>query len=131
MTYKVTFNKTTKIIESRINQDFDWNLVEHIAPEICKHVINQNSELLFFDLRKSKISMSTIKIYETPRKIGEEFAKSGVNIREMKRAVLINPDQKDFDFLDSVTANNAQILKLFYDEESAMKWLTTLGSLKG
>ncbi|HCS40954.1 MAG TPA: hypothetical protein DIW44_15405 [Anaerolineaceae bacterium] len=126
MKFKVTYNETTQIIEARIQCDFDWNLVEHLAPEICKFVNQTNSDLIFLDFRKSKVEMSTIKIYETPRKIAEEFAKTGVDIRELKRAILIKPGQKDFDFLESVTVNNAQIFSLFYDEESAIKWLVSL-----
>jgi hypothetical protein len=129
MTFKVTFNESTHIIESRVHEDFDWNLIEHMVPEIGKLVQKENSDLIFIDFRDSKVTMSTIKIYETPRKIADEFSKTGVNVRKLKRAILINPNQKDFDFLDSVTANNAQILRLFYDEESAMKWLTTIGSI--
>lgn len=129
MTYRVTFTETTNIIESRVHGDFDWNLVEHMVPEIGKFVLKTNSNLIFIDFRESKVNMSTIIIYETPRKIAEEFEKLGVDVRKLRRAILITPTQEDFDFLDSVTANNAQVLKLFYDEESAIQWLTLVGGI--
>lgn len=126
MKFKVSLNESTQIIEARVQSNFDWLLIEQMAPKICKLIKETNTDLLFLDFRKSKVVMSTIKIYETPKKIGEEFAKAGVDIQKMKRAILIKPGQKDFDFLESVTINNAQIFSLFYDEETAMKWLKSL-----
>ncbi|PKN98723.1 MAG: hypothetical protein CVU42_10935 [Chloroflexi bacterium HGW-Chloroflexi-4] len=130
MNFKVTFNESTQIVESRVHCDFDWTLVETMIPEIGKHIIENGSNLIFIDFRRSKVMMSTIKIYETPRKIAEEFGKMGINAQKLRRAILIKPGQKDFDFLESVTSNNAQILKLFYEEELAMQWLISLRPIK-
>jgi hypothetical protein len=69
--------------------------------------------------------MSTIKIYET-QKNAEVFASKGVDVTRLRRAILINTDQNNFAFLENVTANNAQILMLFSDEESVTTWMTTL-----
>ena len=130
MTFKVTYNENTNIIESRVHGDFDCGLIERMVPELAKLVLKMNSDLIFIDFRYCKVNMSTMKIYETPKKIAQEFAKMGVDASKLRRAILINTAQNDFDFLESVTSNNAQILKLFYDEESAIAWLTALGSVK-
>lgn len=130
MNFKVTFNDKTQIVESKVHCEFDWNLVESMIPEIGKHILQSGTNLIFIDFRRSKVTMSTTKIYETPRKIAEEFAKMGIDAKKMRRAILIMPGQKDFDFLESVTSNNAQILKLFYDEEQAMNWLISLAGIK-
>ena len=130
MNFKVTFNQSTQIVECRVHCDFDWTLVETMIPEIGKHILESGTNLIFIDFRRSKVMMSTMKIYETPRKIAEEFGKMGIDAKKLRRAILIKPGQKDFDFLDSVTSNNAQILKLFYEEELAMQWLISLRPIK-
>ena len=130
MNFKVTFNESTQIVESRVHGDFDWNLVETMIPEIGKHLLQSGTNLIFIDFRRSKVTMSTTKLYETPRKIAEEFGKMGIDAKKLRRAILIKPGQKDFDFLESVTSNNAQILKLFYEEELAMQWLISLRPIK-
>jgi len=128
MIFKVTFNESTRIVESRVHDNFDWDLIETMVPEIAKLVIKMKSNLIFIDFRNCKVNMSTMKIYETPREIAEVFAKNGVNASRLKRAILINTAQNDFDFLENVTSSNAQVLKLFHDEEAAMTWLSTLES---
>jgi hypothetical protein len=130
MNFKVTFNEKTQIVESRVHCDFDWTLVETMIPQIGKQILQSGTNLIFIDFRRSKVTMSTTKIYETPLKIAEEFAKLGIDAKNLRRAILIKSGQKDFDFLENVTSNNAQILKLFYDEELAMKWLITLRPIK-
>lgn len=130
MNFKVTFNESTQIVECRVHCDFDWSLIETMVPEIGKYLLQSGTNLIFIDFRRSKVTMSTTKLYETPRKIAEEFGKMGIDAKKLRRAILIKPGQKDFDFLDSVTSNNAQILKLFYDEELAMQWLISLRPIK-
>ncbi len=130
MNFKVTFNESTQIVECRVHCDFDWSLIETMVPEIGKYLLQSGTNLIFIDFRRSKVTMSTTKLYETPRKIAEEFGKMGIDAKKLRRAILIKPGQKDFDFLDSVTSNNAQILKLFYEEELAMQWLISLRPIK-
>lgn len=128
MTFKVTFNESTRIVESRVHGNFDWDLVEHMIPVIGKQILRSKTNLIFIDFRNCKVTMSTLKLYETPKKIAEEFAKMGIDVRNMRRAILINTNQSEFDFLDSVTINNAQVFRLFHDEASAMAWLLSLQS---
>ena len=123
--FQVIYNETEGIIESRVRCPFDWHFIETIAPEIGKFVLAKDCELLFLDFRRSTVNMSTVKIYETPKKIAFEFCKLGIDAWKLKRALLINPGQRDFDFFKNVTTNSAQILELFTDEENAKKWLTS------
>jgi hypothetical protein len=123
--FQVCYNEVEGIIESRVRCPFDWNFIEAIAPEIAKLILEKNCELLFLDFRRSNVNMSTVKIYETPKKIAFEFCKLGIDAWKLKRALLINPGQRDFDFFKNVTTNSAQILELFTDEENAKKWLTS------
>jgi hypothetical protein len=123
MTNKVTFNEETKIIEFRVDDNFDWDLIEKMVPELGRFIKSKGSTLILLDFRNSKINMSTVTIYETPEKIVSEYKKAGVDARIVRRAVLINPGQTDFNFLEDVSENNGQSYKLFTDEKLAIDWL--------
>jgi hypothetical protein len=38
MTFRVTYNERTKIVEARVHGNFDWDLIDHMVPEIAKLV---------------------------------------------------------------------------------------------
>jgi len=121
--FTIHYNEKEGIIEARVFSLFDWNLIEEMVPKLGKMVLEKNCDLLFLDFTHSEIIMPTLRIYKTPEKLGLEFSKAGVNAWSLRRAMLIKTGQKDFDFLEDVTINSAQTLRIFTDEGDAKAWL--------
>lgn len=123
--FTIHYNEEEGIIEARVYRLFDWNLIEEMAPKLGKMVLEKNCDLIFLDFTNSEINMPTLRIYKTPEKLGLEFGKAGVNAWRLRRALLIKPGQKDFNFLEDVSINSAQTVRLFTDEGEAKSWLKT------
>ncbi len=123
--FTIRYNEEEGIIEARVYCQFDWNLIEELAPKLGEMVLEKDCDLIFLDFTNSEIIMPTLRIYKTPEKLGLEFSKAGVNAWSLRRALLIKPGQKDFNFLEDVSVNSAQTVRLFTDEGDAKSWLKT------
>lgn len=121
--FQISFNKEYGVIESRIHSSFNSSLLNNMAPELAKMTKETNAKALLLDFSKSKISFSTLEIYKIPEKLYRIFLDHNLDLRLMKRAILISKRNEDFTFLETVSKNSGQNFRLFYDEKEAMKWL--------
>lgn len=71
------------------------------------------------DLRKAKFKQSTFHIYNMPRIV----AKQGVP-SSSRRALVVPDTSEDFSFLETVSVNVGQQVKIFTDMDEALAWLT-------
>jgi hypothetical protein len=123
MNYKVIYDEQDAIVIATTEEAFTHELMAHMAPEIARTVKEHQCFHILIDFRRSPISMSTLKIYEVPKKLAEIFAVEGINIITVKRAVLITQKNEDYAFLETVSENQSHQFKLFYDMDAAKKWL--------
>jgi hypothetical protein len=123
MSFEINWNSKNNIVEARVNDLFNYDLLDRMAPGLVQMLKEKNSRLILIDFRKSKISMSTMKIYDIPTRLSKIFNEQGVDIKQIKRAILITQQDDDFKFLDDVSFNSRHLFKLFYDEDSAINWL--------
>ena len=127
MPFLVTYHQEDHLIESRLVGTFDWNVMENMVPEIARLVIEKTCERVLLDFQAANLNLSTYKIYVTPEKLAAEFQKYNVDIRLLKRALVLAKRDEDFDFLETVTLNRQQTMKLFTDPGLARDWLKRKG----
>jgi hypothetical protein len=123
MTIEVAFNEQEQIIEVMVEESFNWSVVERVAPQVSRLALEKHTFHVLLDFRRSGITLSTVQIYMTPEKAAEEFKKYGVDILQLRRAVLIQHNDRDFHFLETVTINKLQPFRVFFDEAAARAWL--------
>lgn len=123
--FQLSYNEKNGVIESRIHSSFDNTLMDNMAPELAKMAKETNAKALLLDFSKSDISFSTLEIYKIPKKLSEIFLENSLDIRFIKRAILISKEDKDYKFLEIVSLNSGQNFRLFYDEKEAINWLTS------
>jgi hypothetical protein len=123
MTVAVSFNETDRIIEVKIDESFSWQVIEKAVPQIANFVIEKNNQRVLLDFRSAAITLSTVQIYMTPDKLAEEFSKFGVDIRSLRRALLLFKEDRDYHFLETAIINKFQTFRTFFDEDEARTWL--------
>ncbi|NMC86256.1 MAG: hypothetical protein GYA58_13315 [Anaerolineaceae bacterium] len=124
MSIQVFFNEEDQIIESHLDEPFDWSIIERMVPQLSHQILERQCRRILLDFRGANLHLSTFNVYATPQKLAEEFKKLGIDIRSLKRALIFMPDDGDYRFLETVSINQAQTLRIFFDEEMAKAWLT-------
>lgn len=123
MEIQVTYLENEKIIVSRLTEYFNWSVVEQMVPMLSKLIKEKECQHILLDFATANMKLSTVNIYMTPDKLANEFLKYDVDIRSLRRAMVVAKDEDDYRFLSNVTVNKSQLLRIFHDEESAIAWL--------
>ena len=123
MCFVITYLEAEETVESTLLEDFNFKVMEKMVPAISRVINETHCTRVLLDWRKGKIAMTTIEIYDTPRRLKMEFDKYGVNILALKRAYLINEIDADSYFFETVMKNNSQTFNIFLDRDKAVAWL--------
>jgi hypothetical protein len=124
MCFVITYHEEEAIVESTLQEGFDWQVMAEMVPAISKVILEKNCFHVLLDWRQAKINLTTLQIYDTPAKLKEEFEKYGVNVFKLKRAFLVNEIDSDSYFFETMMKNNSQNFTLFLNRDEAVKWLT-------
>lgn len=118
MKYELTYDKERNLIIGHIYGEFDSSIVTGMASDLADMIQKHGCNRLLNDLRSAKITPSALEIYTMPRSV----AKSKEAIR-CKRALVVSGSLKDYHFLETVSTNLGQQLKIFTDPDTAIDWL--------
>lgn len=118
MGYKLSHDQERDIIVGRIEGEMVPALVQEMAAEFAGLVRTSGCHRLLNDLRGARLTPSSFDIYSMPRIVDE---------REVpvtcRRALLIPEEADDFRFLETVSVNYGQHVRVFTDPEAAIEWL--------
>lgn len=123
MSIQVTFDEKDQIVVASLGGEFNWPSIEQWAPQIAACIIENDCHKVLLDMREVKLNLSTVSIYLTPKKLSDELEKFGIDIRRLRRAILVKGPNKDFRFIENVSLNQFQMLRLFSNEQKAREWL--------
>jgi len=118
MKYELSYDRERDLIIGRIEGNIDPAIVKAMASEFAELVSSSGCSKLLNDLRNAAITHSALDIYSMPRIVD----KLGLPIA-CRRALLVSDASKDFQFLETVSLNVGQQVRIFKDPESAIKWL--------
>ena len=91
---------------------------------IARTTAAQHGYNLLYDMRQAKTSFQFVGWFELPRKL-DVF--KHLETRRVKAAILIRPDDnaaEGYKFYETVTGNVGISLRIFHNEDEAVKWLT-------
>jgi hypothetical protein len=127
MPYEVRYDAKTDCVHSCFEGEIDKETVEAYAVDIVKVLREHNCMRSLNDMRKAKVELSTMEIYEFPIYLeGLEYE------RLCKRAIIVSKDFEDFRFYETVSLNHGHLLEIFSDSdqfsffrdvEKAKEWL--------
>jgi hypothetical protein len=123
MSFEINYHGDEKFIEVTLMTDFNWPVMEKIVPIVSGLIKEHECYRILLDFRQIKIDLSTVRMYDTPQKLRDEFNKYGVELAKVKRAFLITRVDSDAYFFETVMLNHGQTFKIFLDRDKAIEWL--------
>jgi hypothetical protein len=123
MGFQLSYDEDHKIVISRVTEVFDWSVIEKMVPEMTKIIKEHECRHVIMDFRQAEFPITVSKIYMTPEKLFTEFMKYGIDIRRLHRAFLLKKHDESFHFFETVSINQSQTVRIFYDEKEAVLWL--------
>ncbi|MFN8433339.1 MAG: hypothetical protein U0V18_04935 [Anaerolineales bacterium] len=124
--YTVVYNAELKIIETTVDGDIDLSVLKEIFTMQAQTSKDSNCNLMLNDYRNARIKITVMEIYELPKIIAKIAASFGRSASRTIRALVIPTFKEDYRFYETVTANNSQTEKLFFDIEEAKKMASSI-----
>lgn len=118
MGYELSYDAEKKIIRGRVLGELNPSLVKNMAVDLEKLGRKHKCPRLLNDLREAVISKSLLDIYSMPRVVEQ----AGMQ-KSFRRAIVVNPPVNDYRFLEIVSVNEGQEVRVFSDPEEALRWL--------
>ncbi len=118
MKYELSYDQERDLIVGRVDGDIDRVLVNAMASKFAELVASSGCRKLLNDLRGARITHSTFDIYSMPRIVDKQGVPIGC-----RRALVISEPLEDFKFLETVSVNVGQQVRIFNDPKEALEWL--------
>lgn len=119
MTKEIKISDSGKYIIVRVNEDMTRTLAESLGLEAMHLGSKKNLNKFLYDLRNSrnKETLNSNYIF-----VNQDLKRLEPN-PENKIAMLTSPNDKSYDFIETVLRNAGYNVKLFIVEEEAIAWL--------
>ena len=118
----VEFTEEGSLVIVRVSGRWARKDVDGVQVALAERHARQPICAVLVDLSNAQIEGTTMDLYETTLAAGDLFP------HDLKQAI-IAPNHvfppKDFQFSETVAANRAIPMRMFPDEASARRWLTT------
>ena len=118
MNYELTYDEERDLIVGYIHGDFDSSVVKKMATDLANMVRKHGCSRVLNDLRGAQITPSVLDIYSMPKFVNQ----AGIPII-CKRALVVRELSEDYHFLETVSANVGQQVRIFTDPDAAIEWL--------
>ena len=118
MKYELSYDQERDLIVGRVQGKINPALVKAMASKFGELIASSGCLKLLNDLRGAHITRSTFDIYSMPRIVDKQGVPIGC-----RRALLISEPLEDFKFLETVSLNVGQQVRIFNDPKAALEWL--------
>ncbi len=122
MPYTIEYNPQG-IITVKVQGQLTLAVIREYAPVVAQWVKEKDCPRILSDLRAAELKLSILEIYSLPHLFTEIASLQGVQMHTVRQAVLVAPGEPLFHFFETVSQNRIQSVKIFYEAESARKWL--------
>ena len=119
MDYEISISENLDYIVIRFHKPMTTELSLRCGPEIMQLAEEKNIKQFLFDVRGSRNIQSVGKNYYFAYRDIEEFGFP----RASRSAFLVDKNDRSHEFITTAFLNAGYIVKLFHDENSAVKWL--------
>jgi hypothetical protein len=112
MPYSIRYDPECDCLFASMEGDIDMQTLTEFGKEVGKLISEHGCKRILNDVRKIKIKLSTLEIYNLPK-----FVESLGIDRSVKRAVIVSQDFDQLRFFETVSRNVGQLLELFTDTD--------------
>lgn len=124
MPYDISYDADADILSVTHHETFDLDTADGLIEDILSAVKKHQCYRILIDYRGIELSGTITKIYYVPKKVSKALSEAGLRSYAIKRALVISGYTRGFRFLEAVSLNRGQPLKIFQDIDEAKKWLT-------
>jgi diguanylate cyclase (GGDEF)-like protein/PAS domain S-box-containing protein len=123
MSHVTTFNSELHIIETKVKGIFTAFDCDSLMREVAQ--TSQETKCLSWlgDFSEAAIAMPAMEIYELPKKSLQTAKSFGINIYQLKRAIVGNSTLSDLQFHEIVSIDRGHPVRFFSTFEKAIGWL--------
>lgn len=107
MSVHVTFTEAEQIIEAHVDDEFNWLVMLELVHNVAKWVNEKSCHNDLVITHSVLLDVSTSNIYLAPEKIAKEFNQFDIDIRKLRRALVIEDYDKGLRFFETVSLNQA------------------------
>ncbi|MDP3720899.1 MAG: hypothetical protein Q8R09_00450 [Anaerolineaceae bacterium] len=126
MSYSINFNDEKRYILVTLTGEIDVPTIRTAILEAGKVILEHQCNRIIGDFRETTLLMGTMDILHLYEFWIQTLKTNKVNQHESKRAIYINPDQKNrekFRFFETIAVNRNSRVKIFYDLDKAIEWI--------
>ena len=124
MPYSIHCNNQYQVIQGKVWGIATPVVLRQYTIDMKKSLDKYKKALILSDYREAIFSYSVGDLYNLPRKHDELLSSMGDNIHALKRALLFSKSDDELArFFENVAVNQGQFVKVFQDEDAAIKWL--------
>ena len=126
MNYSIQFNDEKRYILITLTGEIDVPTIRTAILEAGKVILEHKCNRIIGDFRETTLLMGTMDILHLYEFWIQTLKTNKVNQHESKRAIYINPDQKNrekFRFFETIAVNRNSRVKIFYDLDKAIEWI--------
>lgn len=126
MSYSINFNDEKRYILVTLTGEIDVPTIRTAILEAGKVILEHKCNRIIGDFRETTLLMGTMDILHLYEFWIQTLKTNKVNQHESKRAIYINPDQKNrekFRFFETIAVNRNSRVKIFYEFDQAEEWI--------
>ena len=118
MPYEIKYDADTECLICHMFEEFHASELPEFASEVVALLDKHSCVRILSDLREVDLRLSTIDLYNIPKLVAEAGVKHNV-----KRAIVFSKDAEDYKFLETVSDNRGQFVRVFTDFDEAQTWI--------
>lgn len=123
--HKITFDEILQIIIIKYSGNIALADLKNGSREAAQQIVNHKCYKVLVDCRDINFELSTLEIYDLPETFSFVLNEFGLDLRKIKRALLVSQMKDDYEFVETVATNRGYWVKLFDDLKKAKKWLAS------
>jgi hypothetical protein len=118
MDFEIKYSEEKKMILGKLSGDLDLGAIKKMAGEVEKIVEARDCLKFLNDCRESVVPKSIIDIFEVPRLVAEAGLRGNC-----KCAIVVKDIRDQWEFLETISNNRGQQIRIFTDFDEADAWL--------
>ena len=127
MEYEISIPKNGDYISIKVNQPVTADLGRRFAVDAARLAKEQNIKKFLCDVRNAPNLQSVSEDYFYANTEMDQFGFS----KATRSALLVNPDDRSHDFIETAFRNAGYNVKIFTDESAAISWLNEISKKEG
>ncbi|MAY02494.1 MAG: hypothetical protein CMQ38_05895 [Gammaproteobacteria bacterium] len=122
-TNKVEFDREGYFISIVYYGPISLDDVEAVREEALRLSKKHFCYKLLTDFREASFDLSTTDIMDLPDSTAKVYSEHGMSAGQVKRALVVGKKSLSLSFLETVSLNRGQLVKIFKDINQAKSWL--------